>query len=57
MKIPIRTRLTALERTENPNAKPLPTLVADDTSDEEIADARARGIDAHRFSDAIEFFV
>lgn len=57
MKISIRTRLDALERTGNPNAKTLPTLFADDTSEEKIADARAHGIYAHRISDAFEFFV
>ena len=57
MKLSIRTRLDALKRGERVDAKPLPTLFPDDTSDEEIADARARGIDAHRISDAMELFV
>ena len=57
MKLSIRTRLDALERGERLDAKPLPTLFPDETSDEEIADARAHGIDAHRISDAMELFV
>lgn len=53
----IEKRLQALEGTTDPQAKPLPTVVTDDTTAEELERLRRGGREVHRLSDAVELFV
>jgi hypothetical protein len=52
----LESRLQTLEQKPDTQAL-LPTIVADDTTEAELEAMRARGIDAHRMRDAVEFFV
>ena len=53
----LRRRLQALEGTTDSHAKPLPTVVPDDTPAEELERLRRGGREVYRWSDAVELFV
>ena len=53
----LHRRLQALECTTNPQAKPLPTIVTDDTTADELERLRAAGSEVYRWRDAVELFV
>ena len=53
----LNARLEALEGTTAPQAKPLPTVVSDDTPADELERLRRGGREVYRLSDAVEIFV
>ena len=53
----LRRRLLVLEGTTDPHAKPLPTVVPDDTPAEELERLRRGGREVYRWRDAVELFV
>lgn len=53
----LERRLQALEGTTDPQAKPLPTVVTDDTTAEELEHLRRGGREVYRWRDAVELFV
>ncbi|MBH1978498.1 MAG: hypothetical protein I8H67_09025 [Comamonadaceae bacterium] len=53
----LHRRLLALETTTDPQAKPLPTVVPDDTPADELERLRRGGREVYRLSDAVELFV
>lgn len=53
----LHRRLQALEGTTNPQAKPLPTIVTDDTTADELERLRSGGREVYRWCDAVELFV
>ena len=50
-------RLRALEVPPDINGKPLPMVVPDDTSADELERLRRAGLEVYRLSDAVEIFV
>lgn len=53
----LERRLQALEGTTDPQAKPLPTVLSDDTPADELERLRSGGREVYRLSDAVELFV
>ena len=53
----LECRLLALEGTTENHAKPLPTVVLDDTPAEELKRLRRGGREVYRWRDAVELFV
>lgn len=53
----LHRRLQALECTTDSNAKPLPTVVPDNTPAEELERLRRGGREVYRWSDAVGLFV
>lgn len=53
----LHRRLQALEGTTDSNAKPLPTVVPDNTTADELERLRAAGREVYRWRDAVELFV
>ena len=52
----LEKRLQALEAIK-PQTRALPTVLPDDTSDADLNRLRAAGVEAYRFSDAVELFI
>jgi hypothetical protein len=50
-------RLRALEVPPDINGKPLPMVVPDDTSADELERLRRAGLEVYRLSDAVEVFL
>lgn len=57
MSLSIRNRLETLEAADSPGGKPLPTVLPDDATEEQIATLRASGIDAYRLRELVEVFI
>lgn len=53
----LNARLLALEATDSEHAKPLPTVVPDDTPADELERLRRGGREVYRWRDAVELFV
>ena len=57
MNVSIRNRLETLEAADSPGGQPLPTVLFDGTTDAQIAELRASGIETYRFSDVVGVFI
>lgn len=53
----LERRLLALEGTTDNHAKPLPTVLPDDTPADELERLRRGGREVYRWRDAVELFV
>ncbi len=53
----LRRRLLAIEGSKMSHARPLPDVVPDDTTADELERPRAAGREVYRWRDAVELFV